>query len=190
MSPLEPSQPPASTDLRERRDIWGADGCQINGRGEPYKHYRKMRIEARSGMPVVRFGENDSGPLLPAFDQHGEVFLDEVVALAFHGLPRVETLKFWPSSGYAVDTTEHVANGVLVHHRDGDVWNCARDNVAWTADAEYFDADDAKLLRPTGLYVRRVWPGLFPFSEHREPRFSGSDSLPGWMPTESKRAAA
>ncbi|MCX2714214.1 hypothetical protein [Mycolicibacterium sp. J2] len=178
------------SELRERRDIWGAYGWQVNGYGHLYKHMRRKYPRNLSGLPVIYLGEQYFGPLLPASEYHGEVFLDEVVALAFHGFPQVATLKWWPGEGYAVGNTGHVANGILVRHADGDPGNCRRDNVAWTADGEYFRADDERLLRPTGLHTRRKPPGEFPFSRHNGPRFTGSDNLPGWMPTESKRAAA
>lgn len=143
-------------------------------------------------MPVIALGEEYCGPLLPAYENHGEVFLDEVVALAFHGLPNVASLKWWPGTGYALGDNGHLANGMLVHHFDGDPENCRRDNVAWTADDEYFQTDDERLLRPTGLHAKRKPPGLFPFADHRydEPRFTDSKSLPGWVLTESKRPAA
>lgn len=192
VSHLVPSQPATTTELRERRDVWGADGWQVNGRGDLFKHRHRKQPYTRTGMPVIYLGEHYCGPLLPAYERHGEVFLDEIVALAFHGLPHVEALKWWPHTGPAIGNNGHLASGVLVHHEDGDAHNCRRDNLLWIADDEYFAADDARLLRPTGLHVRHKPPGAFPFSPSRrdEPRFTGSDSLPGWTPTESKRAAA
>lgn len=172
--------------------MWGADGWQVNGRGDLFKHMRRKQPYTRTGMPVIYLGDDYHGPLLPAYEHHGEVFLDEIVALAFHGFPRVEALRWWPTTGYAIGNNGHVANGMLVHHYDGDQENCRRDNLVWTADGEFFSVDAAKLLRPTGLTVRRKPSGEFPFSPSRrdEPRFTGSDNLPGWTPTESKRAAA
>lgn len=191
VSPLQSRSPATPSELRERRDVRGADGWQVNGRGELFKHMRRKQAYSRTGMPVIDLGEQYFGPLLPAYEHYGEVFLDEIVALAFHGFPRVDSLRWWPTTGYAMSHSGHVASGMLVRHYDGNANNCRRDNLAWTADSEFYNAEDARLLRPTGL-VARPRLGLFPFANHRydEPRFTSSDSLPGWTPTESKRAAA
>lgn len=192
ISPSQPTSPASVGELKERRDVWGADGWQVNGCGKLFKHRHSKYPDICAGMPVIYLGDQYCGPLLPAYGQHGEVFVDEVVALAFHGLPHVASLKWWPGTGPAIGDNGHVANGVLVHHVDGDRGNCRRDNLVWAADVDFFASDDVRLLRPTGLHARRKPPGVFPFSPSRrdEPRFTGSDSLPGWMPTQSKRAAA
>jgi hypothetical protein len=119
------------------------------------------------------------------------VFVDEIDALAFHGLPTAMQLKTYPHIGY-VFGANGMLDGVHVRHLDGDPQNCSADNLAWIVDAEYIAIADAKLLRPSNIKPRLRGGGPFPWSPSRddEPRFTGSDSLAGWEPTKSKRAAA
>jgi hypothetical protein len=173
-------------ELRERRDVRGASGWQVNGNGEAFKHRRRKRADGN--MPVIDLGDSYVGPLPPAYGQHhGQVFLDEVVALAFYGLPQVETLTWYPRAGYAL--RNGMVDGMHVRHLDGDPANCRFDNLAWVPDAEYFEATDAKLLRPNNITPRTKGRGLFPWANHRydEPRFTSSASVAGWTPTRSAR---
>lgn len=173
-------------ELRERRDVRGATGWQINGNGEAFKHRRRKHADGL--MPVIDLGASYVGPLPPAYgQQHGQVFLDEVVALAFHGLPQVETLTWYPGTGYPLNNG--MVDGMHVRHLDGDPANCRFDNLAWIPDAEYFAAVDAKLLRPNNITARIKGRGLFPWANHRydEPRFTSSASVAGWTPTRSAR---
>ncbi|GAB3227854.1 HNH endonuclease [Mycolicibacterium hippocampi] len=172
------------TKTKERKDVRGAKGWQVNTIADLFKHRR--RKTPTGSMPVIDLGDNYAGPIPPAYGQHGEVFVDEIVAVEFLGLPQAALLAFHPRPGYVP------LRGVCVRHIDGDMQNCAADNLAWIVDAEYVAAADAKLLRPTNLKPRLRGSGPFPWSASRydEPRFTGSDSVVGWKPVESKRAAA
>lgn len=178
----------ATQTRTERKDVRGAQGWQVNGNGDIFKH--RHRKTPTGNMPVVELGDRYGGPLLPAFGKWGEVFLDEIVALAFFGLPEAPQLKFHPGTGYSIGPNGMI-DGVHVRHLDGDQRNCSVGNLLWIADPEYVAIEDAKLLRGSAN-ARRKGSGPFPWSKHRddEPRFTGSDSLAGWEPTMSKRAAA
>jgi hypothetical protein len=133
----------------ERRPITGAScGYQISADGTPRKWNRRL--------PITK----DLGGLPTVTIDGVDRLLDEIVCLAFHGHPPFNI------------------RGMTVDHFDGNMWNCAADNVAWRVDPEWLIKHEihkiVALLRPSHLRTRvRLPPAAKPTHPSRRIYYFG-----------------
>jgi len=171
-------------ERKKRKDVRGAPGWQVNADGSIF--YKNHRKDPANKQPVIALGKDYAGPLLPAYgNQHGTVFVDEVVAVEYLGLPRTSAMWMYPNpDGYALKNG--VIAGAYPRHLDGNPSNCAAENLVWVIDPECAEIEDARILLPNHIAnrPRRPGPGLFKWSPSRqdEPLWVASHYMCDWTP--------
>jgi hypothetical protein len=188
--------PPARPRRFPRRDIAGAAGWQISANGAAHKHRKPQPTEHEEfpQFPTLDVGKDYKGCLLPASDRKGLLLLDEIVCFAFNGLPSVPEFLL-PYQGHL--RMGHMLWWSHVIHHDGDAWNCAADNLEWSADDELLQHTIRSIMWPDCL-VKENWrrgktraSGGKKSSNEAETIYVNAPHLPGWLPVnnEGKRIA-
>lgn len=112
------TQPRTRKKRSNRIDVEGCPNWQISPDGKAY--YKRREVQPDGNMPVLDLGPSAFPPVVPAYGDSRERFLDELVCWHFHRKLSISQQRY----AYTL-------------HLDGDWSNCAADNVRQVLDADY-----------------------------------------------------